>query len=204
MEAMAGVVLAGGRSRRMGTDKARLPFGGTTLLQHVVGRVAAACNPVYVVAADPEVYPEVEVPVLADRVPGRGPLEGLAVGLRHAPTGCAAVVACDLPFLRPELLRGLASRLAGADAVVPYVDRPQPLCAVYRREVFPLAAALAEEASSLRELLRRLRVRFLGPDTLRAWDPELASFRNLNTPEDYARALEELALERHRIRSSPL
>jgi molybdopterin-guanine dinucleotide biosynthesis protein A len=204
VERAAGVVLAGGRSRRIGTDKARLPFGDTTLLRHVVRRVAAACAPVCVVASSSDAYPKLGVPVVTDRVPGRGPLEGLAVGLRHVPTPCAAVVACDLPFVNPALLRGLVTRLGTADAAVPYTDRPQPLCAVYRREVFHLAATLAEEGASLQELLRRLRVRFLGPEALRAWDPDLASFWNVNTPEDYARAVEALAREGQRTRPSPL
>ncbi len=187
----------------MGTDKARLPFGDTTLLQHVVRRVEAVCAPVYVVASRPDSYPEVKIPVVADRFPGRGPLEGLAVGLEQVRTACAAVVACDLPFVEPALLRGLVASLGDGDAAVPYTDRPQPLCAVYRREVFRLASELAERGASLQELLRRLRVRFLDSGVLRGWDPDLASFRNLNTPEDYARALETLAREGHTIRSSP-
>ncbi|GBD28665.1 Molybdenum cofactor guanylyltransferase [bacterium HR31] len=103
------------------------------------------------------------------------------------------MVACDLPFVKPRLLCGLAEFARGADAAVPLTDRPHPLCAVYRRD----AAGVAEEVlraggRSVRELLGRLHVRYVTEDLLRAWDPELASFVNVNTPEEYGQALARL------------
>lgn len=187
---LSGVVLAGGQSRRMGTDKAALPFGEGTLLQRVVRSVAACCHPVLVVTSACSRHPALDVPVVVDRWPGLGPLAGIEAGLRACPTVFVAVVACDLPFVKPRLLCGLAEFARGVDAAVPLTDRPHPLCAVYRRD----AAGVAEEVlraggRSVRELLGRLRVRYVTEDLLRRWDPELASLVNVNTPEEYGRAL---------------
>ncbi len=193
---IAGVVLAGGESRRMGTDKASLPFGDRTLLQRVVQRLGACCDPVFVVTGDPHRYAVLGARAVVDRWPGLGPLAGLEAGLRAAPTAYAAVVACDLPFLRPDLLRGLAREAEGWDAAVPATDRPHPLCAVYHRRAAELAELLlGSGGGSLRDLLARLHVRYVPEDVLRGWDPDLASLFNVNTPEDYARALALLAAE---------
>lgn len=193
---LTGIVLAGGQSLRMGQDKCRLPFGGTTLLRHVISRVAQACDPVIVVARVASDYPDCGARVIGDHRPGAGPLAGLAAGLTAAETACAAVVACDAPFVAPALLRGLRGLAAGWDAVVPVVaGRGQPLCAVYDRGVASVAEALlARGARAVHRLLVQpgLRVRRVGEDILRAWDPELLSFVGINTPEDYDRATERL------------
>lgn len=193
---LTGIVLAGGRSRRLGQDKCRLPFGGTTLLSHVVGRVAQACTPVIVVARAASDYPDCGARVVGDRRPGAGPLAGLAVGLAATDTACAAVVACDAPFIAPALLRGLLGLAPDWDAVVPVIaGRAQPLCAVYRREVATVAEVmLARGERAAHRLLAQpgLRVRRVPEDALRAWDPDLVSFVGINTPDDYDRAREML------------
>ncbi len=187
---LAGVVLAGGRSRRMGTDKASLWLGGTTLLARVLQRVQLCCHPVLVVASPEAPRGDLGAPVVVDRWPGMGPLAGLEAGLRACPVPYAAVVACDLPFLQPALLRGLAQCAQGFQAAVPYLARPHPLCAVYHRD----AAGVAEEllrsgGGPLQRLLDRLRVHYVPEETLRVWDPGLVSLFNVNTPADYAEAL---------------
>ncbi|MDR5696281.1 MAG: molybdenum cofactor guanylyltransferase [Armatimonadota bacterium] len=191
MGSPTGVVLAGGKSRRMGCDKATLPLGDRSLLAHVVGRLRAVCAPVLVVASRPDAYPDCGVPVIADRWPVGGPLAGLHAGLAAARTDYAVVVACDLPFITPSVLRGLVERAGGFEAAVPRVDGvAQPLCAVYHRGVEPVAEALLRRGvRSVRALLRRLRVHYVGEDELRAWDPDLRSFLNVNTPANYERAL---------------
>ncbi len=187
---LAGLVLAGGRSQRMGRDKAALPFGDRTLLDRVVERVKTCCHPVFVVTSAADRYPALTVPVVVDRWPGSGPLAGLEAGLRACPTAYAAVVACDLPFLEPRLLLGLREQAEGADAAVPLTDRAHPLCAVYGREAARVAERLLRAGGgSLRDLLVHLRVRYVPEEVLRRWDPGLKSLVNVNTPEDYARAL---------------
>lgn len=201
---LAGVVLAGGKSRRMGADKATLPFGEATLLERVVHRVKACCHPVFVVLSRPGSYPHLGLSVLVDRWPGLGPLAGLDVGLRACPEEYAAVVACDLPFVKPRFLRGLARQAKGADAAVPVTDRPHPLCAVYRRRVADVAELLLRAGGgSLRDLLARVQVHYVPEEVLRRWDPHLESLVNVNTPEDYAQALARLQAEGGTQNSAP-
>lgn len=201
---LAGVVLAGGKSQRMGTDKAVLRFGEATLLERVVERVRACCDPVFVVASRPGCYSHLGLTALVDRWAGLGPLAGLDAGLRACPGGYAAVVACDLPFVRPKFLQGLARQAQGADAVVPVTDRPHPLCAVYHRRVADVAEVLLRAGGgSLRDLLARLQVRYVPEEALRRWDPDLDSLLNVNTPEDYAQALARLQAELEAENSTP-
>ena len=177
----------------MGRDKAALPFGGTTLVAWVVRRLGSVCAEVVVVARDAADCPECGARVVGDRWPGLGPLGGLVTGLETITTAYAAVIGCDLPFVEPVLLLGLAGLArAGWDAVVPSVGAgPQALCAVYGRDVdHPAETLLRTGGRSLRDLLAAptLRVCHVPEWTLRGWDPALRSFDNINTPEEYERA----------------
>ncbi len=180
----------------MGQDKGSLLLGDRTMLARVVGGVASACEPVVVVAREASDYPDCGAVVVADRWPGSGPLGGLITGLGAIKTPCAAVVACDLPFVEPALLAGLIARRAGWDAVVPDVSNlPQPHCAVYARAALEVAEAVFDGGGrSLLELLDApgLRVLYVKEGELRPWDPALRSFINVNTPEDLDLAREML------------
>ncbi|MGH2404166.1 MAG: molybdenum cofactor guanylyltransferase [bacterium] len=191
-DGLTGIVLAGGQSRRMGRDKARLPFGGTSLVAWVAGRIGPACAEVIVVGRDAEDCAGCGARVIGDRWPGWGPLGGLATGLDAITTPYAAVVGCDLPFVEPDLVAALSGLAPDWDAVVPQVGgRPQPLCAIYRRTVGREAeAVLRRGGRSLHDLLGAadLRVCYVPEGILRKWDPALRSFDNINTPEDYERA----------------
>jgi molybdopterin-guanine dinucleotide biosynthesis protein A len=210
----AGIVLAGGRSRRMGTDKAALPHGGTTLLGHVLDVLAAAVDgPLVVVgAADaartlpPGAATRAWSPrarVVHDPVPDDGPLRGLATGLAAAAAGgadTAFVAAVDLPHLHAPFVRAvLAHRVPPVEVAVPVLDgHRQPLLAAYATAL----AARAEELLAAGErragaLVAASRVRDLGPETLladpavAAGDPELRAGRGVNTPEEWDRATRE-------------
>jgi molybdenum cofactor guanylyltransferase len=199
MKQVAGIILAGGRSRRMGTDKAILLFGSETLLQRVARIVGQTASPVIVVAAQNQALPKLpsEVIVVRDENPDRGPLEALAAGLRHLqksfpPIDSAFVTACDTPLLRPAFIHGIIELLDPAhDAAVPVLsDFPQPLVGVYRIKIVPVVnELLAAGQLSLQNLLKRIDVRFVAADQLREVDPDLLSLRNLNTPDDYQAAL---------------
>jgi molybdopterin-guanine dinucleotide biosynthesis protein A len=192
----AGIILAGGSSRRMGEDKTQLLLGDRTLLAHVIGRVAMVCDPVVVVARSADEYPDCGVAVVADRWPGGGPLGGLITGLGAVAAPCAAVVAGDLPFVEPAVLAGLLALRAGWDAVVPDVaGLPQPHCAIYAKAAVSVAAAVFDAGGrSLRELLDApgVRVLYVQDARLREWDPDLRTFLNINTPEDLDLAREML------------
>jgi molybdopterin-guanine dinucleotide biosynthesis protein A len=204
--ALAGVVLCGGQSTRMGTPKAWLAAGGETLLARTVRAVAAAASPVVVVAAPGQEVPPLPegVTVIRDAVAGRGPLEGLAAGLDAVASFAPAafVSATDAPFLHPALIRRLAElRGPGDDIVVPRAGgRLHPLAAVWAEGArAEIAASLAAGQLRLTGVVARARARYadeallLAGEELARVDPGLRSLCNVNTPEEYAAVLAEMA-----------
>jgi molybdopterin-guanine dinucleotide biosynthesis protein A len=195
------LVLAGGRSTRMGRDKATLTFDGRTLLEHVLARLAPLVDEALVVARPDQPLPTLpaSVRLAHDEVLDQGPLGGLAAGLAAATSEALYVTSCDVPFLRPGVVRLLFERLGEADVAVAEAEgRLHPLAAVYRRSVLPQVRALLAEGRLrpvfLYERVPTVRV----PEAdLRAVDPELATLANLNTPEDLtaARAFSRVRLE---------
>lgn len=180
------VILAGGLSRRMGQDKATLPAGDGTLIEHLARRLGPVVDETII--AGGSVAPSFEsVRIVADHQPGLGPLAGMLAGLAAATEPHVWVVGCDLPDVEPAL-GGLLRALAGDyEAVVPRPDQePQGVCALYLRELAPRIAALLESGErSVKSLLDRSAVRYVPSEELRAVDPQLRSFRNLNSPTDY-------------------
>lgn len=143
-EAVTGLILAGGESRRFGADKARHPVGGRPMIEHVYAAVAAVAGEVLVSVRAPGAEPSVPARVVYDALPGAGPLAGLQAGLMVCRTPWLLVVACDLPFVTPEALaRLLGARGPGVAAVVARdgAGRRQPLCACYHASVRPLVDA---------------------------------------------------------------
>jgi molybdopterin-guanine dinucleotide biosynthesis protein A len=210
---LGAIVLCGGRSSRMGSPKAWLDFAGETLLARVVRIVRVVCAPVIVVAAPDQDVPPLppEVAIAHDPVEGRGPLQGISVGL-HAVLASAAsagadaafVTSTDAPFLEPALIARLAALRDGADITVPRTEGHfHPLTAIYACTCIPHIEALLA-ADRLRPFFLFERVRtaicdaaaLLADPDLAAADPTLRSFDNLNTPDDYARALSSLGASR--------
>ena len=186
----AAIVLCGGQSSRMGRDKPSLPFGDQTMLARVVGAVREVATEVVLVARQDQTLPE-GFEVMRDPVEGLGPLAAIAVGLSAIRAPRAIVVACDMPLLRPAVLRRLLHLSEGWNACVPIVDGfAVPTCAVYRLEVAAIASELvAARQLAPAQLLRRVTTRYVDAAELRDVDPDLESFRDCNTPERYAEAL---------------
>jgi molybdopterin-guanine dinucleotide biosynthesis protein A len=184
--------LAGGRSLRMGRPKAWLEFGGRPLLAHLVERMAAVFPEVIVVCAPGQELPDLDVRIVHDEDPGQGPVAGLVVGLRETTQPRAFVASCDAPFVDPRFACALLDRSDGYDVTVPeWEGRLHPLQAVYRASVQPLLARqLAEGRRRLLDLLPQVRTRIVSEDEIRGIDPEGRSLLNMNTPEEYQRALE--------------
>jgi molybdenum cofactor guanylyltransferase len=188
------IVLCGGRSTRMGTPKALLPFGPETMLQRVVRLLGDVVSPIVVVAAADQTLPTLprDVIVTRDEREGRGPLEGLRAGLKVLPAGIEAayVTSCDVPLLESGFIRQMLDFARGYDIAVVEIDSfPHPLSAVYRRTVLPYVEDLLA-ANRLRPvfLFESVRTRRVRPDQITA-DPELRTLRNLNTREEYEQAL---------------
>jgi molybdenum cofactor guanylyltransferase len=187
----AAVVLAGGRSSRMGTPKAMLPFDGEPLIVHVVAALRRLFGEVVVVAAPGQDLPAMPVTLVRDDVAYQGPVGGLCYGLRAATRDVCFATSCDSAFLSSSLISHLVSRIPGHDVVVPrWEGRFQPLHASYRRSVLPLLEDQLSR-SELRPvfLFDKVRTLTIEEDEIRRFDPEGSSFFNMNTPEDYEEAL---------------
>jgi molybdopterin-guanine dinucleotide biosynthesis protein A len=194
---LGAIVLAGGRSSRMGRAKAELPLEGTTLLARTCTELAAVAERVVAVARDAaQPLPPLPAGVARthDAVPGAGPLVAIAAGLAwladgaaFAATDAAFVVACDHPFLDAAAVRGLAAVLGDDELVLPEVDGElQPLCAVYRLTTrAAIAGLLRAGGTSPRALASLVRTRVVPAAELRAIDPTLRFLRNVNTPADW-------------------
>ncbi len=194
------IILCGGKSSRMGRDKATLPFGPELMLQRVVRLLSKEVDSsaIVVVSAMGQILPPLppEIRVACDENPGRGPLEGLAAGLTAIPHHVEAVYAtsCDVPLLANGFVRAMFNHLGNHEIAVPVEGQfHHPLAAVYRPRVL----------SVVRQLLNanRLRPRFLfdevntievHAESLREFDPTLSTLMNLNHPEDYEKALKQL------------
>ncbi len=191
---VVGVVLAGGGSRRMGRDKATLLLGGEPLLRRAVGRLRLALAEVIVVGAPALASLVPDTQITPDAWPGRGPLGALATALAATDAPWVALVACDMPFIQPALIREIAKRaLASHDADVVAlrgVRGIEPLHAAYSRACLPLALErLAGDDASLRGLLAVARVAEVSPDEARLFDPAGHSAFNANTPQEWQAAL---------------
>jgi molybdopterin-guanine dinucleotide biosynthesis protein A len=185
------IVLAGGRSSRMGMSKALLPFDGRPLISHVTAALRQGFAEVVVVAAPGQDLPRLDVRVVRDEVAYQGPVGGLCYGLEAASREICFVTACDSAFLNLALIAHLVSLAAAHDVVVPHWDeRLQPLHAVYRRTVLPLLRAqLARGELRPVSLFDKVRTRRVGDEEIRRFDPEGLTFFNMNTPADYQRAV---------------
>ena len=183
---MTGVLLAGGESRRLGTDKAALEVDGEPLAARVARVLAEACDEVLVASGDGTRLDRLDLgfPQVADATPGAGPLGGIVAGLERARHPLVAVVAVDMPNASAPLLRLLADAWSGEDAVVPVSARgPEPLHAVYARTAAPACRRRLEGLDrSVVGALGELRVRYVGEDEWRTADPEGRFALNLNTP----------------------
>ncbi len=184
---VAGVILAGGSSTRMGSNKALLPFRGATFIESIHRRMAALFREVIVVTNTPELYDFLPCPKVADIIPGMGALSGIHAALRHAAVGHVFVVACDMPSVGGELVRCMVAMRDGYDAVVPESGSGiEPLCAVYGKGALPaIEEALGAGRGKVASILPNIRVRTLSRDEVALVDPDFRSFRNINTPGDY-------------------
>ena len=192
---VGGVVLCGGKSTRMGTPKAALPFGSETMLQRVVRLLGAVVSPIVVVAAREQSIPPLPdaVIITRDEREAKGPLEGIRAGLSALPESidAAYITSCDVPLLVPGFVERMIDLMGDDDIAVMEIDGfPHPLSAIYRRNILPNVDSLLA-ADRLRPvfLFDAVRTRRVKPEEMLVVDPELKTLRNLNTPEDYRAAL---------------
>ncbi len=192
---VSGVVLAGGESRRLGRDKALERIGDKTLIERVVSCIAPVTAEVIVVVALPSKAAALPLPaevrVVSDRYPRCGSLGGIFTGLSASHEPWVFLVACDMPFLDPRLMRRLMAMRRGVDCVVPLLNgRPEPLHALYSKTCLePMERMLQIGLLKIAPLFEMVRVRYADERTIDRIDPHHRSFFNVNSPADVEEAL---------------
>ena len=193
---ITGVLLAGGKSRRMGVDKRFLELGDVTLLQRALSSMERVFSEILIAVAEPT--PEISGlghRVVTDLIPHCASLGGLYTGLFYARQSRVFVAACDMPFLDPRVMKFVMDFDAEADVIMAKLSHGlQPVHAVYSKRCLPYLEAMAKEGNlKVQEIVenRDLSVRLISEDEVRPVDPQFRSFMNINTTADleFARKL---------------
>jgi molybdopterin-guanine dinucleotide biosynthesis protein A len=194
---VTGVILAGGKSRRMGQDKAFLPFGKGVLIERVIEVMRQVTEDVLLITNTPELYRRFGLPMFPDVIPDAGSLGGIYTGLVSAKTPYSLCLACDMPFVKPEFLRFLCEMAAAADVVIPRnAEDFQTLCAVYSQACRgPIRQRIESGRLKITGFFDQVYVRVIEGEPLSRFDPHDVMFFNANTPEEYAKAQHMLEAE---------
>jgi molybdopterin-guanine dinucleotide biosynthesis protein A len=189
---VTGLILAGGKSRRLGIDKRFLDIGGRTCMQRVLDAYRGAFDEILIVADAVEPFQSLGVRVVVDLIPGRAALGGLYTGLHYAAGERVFAAAADMPWINPEAIRIVLDQACAGDIVIPDVEgKLQPLHAVYAKACLPFLRTLVEaDTLKVQDLCNcpELRVHRIPQSAFTAVDPELRSFFNINTQDDLAQA----------------
>jgi len=199
---MTSIVLAGGRSLRLGRSKALQAIQGKSLIQWVVDRLAMLSTEIIIVTARGEAIPcssAVRMKTVADIYPAKGTLVGIHSGLIASSSSRAIVVGCDMPFLSVSLLEYMTQTLADSDVALPRIgEMVEPLCAVYSKNcLVPIQMLLERNELRISRLLGMVKVRYIEEDEIDRFDPQHLSFRNINSEADLDRARRLAAKEKY-------
>ena len=193
-----GVILAGGRNSRFsGNNKALIPVAGKRILDRIYEVFTNLFDNILLVTNDPLQYMPWDFDIVTDIYPFRSALTGLHAGLFYITTPYAFFAACDIPFLKKEVVEILFDGLEpGIDIVIPETSKGvEPLCAIYSKRCFkPIEENLLIKSYKIQHIFQKVRVKKIFENILRTVDPDLTSFSNINTPEDLAKAEERLMI----------
>jgi molybdopterin-guanine dinucleotide biosynthesis protein A len=203
---VTGVILAGGSSRRMKSNKALLPFQGELFIERIYRQLASIFREIILVTNKPELYGFLPCSKVADLYPGMGSLAGIHAGLSNSKTRYIFVVACDMPLLNRSLIRRIVATVHDQDIVIPEGSGGlEPLHAVYGKGALPvMEEALSRGKVKIVKCCESLRTTILTRDVVAGIDPGFLSFRNINTPEDYFHFREETVIGRAEESVAPL
>ena len=189
-------IQAGGRSSRMGKDKALVQLGGKRLIEYVLDRTLGLSDDLFITTNHPTPLVDLQIRLIPDETPGQGALFGLRTALRASRHDQVLIVGCDMPFLKSELIEYILSQVGKADVIVPRLGKKyEPMLALYRSQTCLPAIdnAIHEDQHRMISFFPSVDVQALEQDMIEALDPELLSFFNVNTPEDLVRAQRLLA-----------
>jgi molybdopterin-guanine dinucleotide biosynthesis protein A len=186
------LILAGGENKRLHVLKGFLEIKGRRIIESNIELLKKIFDCVIISTNNPEYYFYLGVPMLGDIVKYRGPMTGILSALITIEAPGIFVTGCDMPFIKPELIRYIVGRWTDSqEAVIPIFDsKPQPLLGVYSKKLVPkMEDSIQKGMRGLREFLKKREVLYIGEDEVRTLDPEGRSFVNINTMEDYERAI---------------
>ncbi len=175
------LIMAGGKSARMGQNKSMLPLDGIPLIVHILDQLRSGFQEIFISANDPDTYARLGVGVIPDEVPGEGPLMGILSGLEASSHDCNFVIACDVPVLQYAFIRKMMHDVEGYDAVIPMTgkSRYEPLFAVYRKSMIaPMRDVFEGGARKISNVFEKCRINFIDMSG-ETW------YRNLNTIKEY-------------------
>jgi molybdenum cofactor guanylyltransferase len=185
------IVLAGGKSKRMGSNKVVATIGERSLIEHVISNLLSFHSEIIVVAAADSKLPSLKsypgVRIVEDIIPGKGTLGGIYTGLKLSKTSSNIVVACDMPFINKELFNYMLGFAAEAEVIVPRTEALtlEPLHAVYNRSCLePIENLFKQNRLAVLELYPMVRVKYIQASDITRFDPEHRSFFNINTESD--------------------
>jgi molybdopterin-guanine dinucleotide biosynthesis protein A len=185
-------ILAGGQARRFGgRDKAALVIQGLRVLDRQLEALRQVTDRIVIVGGSIERFADAGVPIIADRTPALGPLGGICTALEYATSHRTLILACDLPFVTAQFLAYLAETARECEVTMPRTAHGvHPLCAAWATTAAPMVSGLVDQGvRKVRDVVARLRVHIVEGDALNAFDPDGRLLHNINTPDDYARAL---------------
>jgi molybdenum cofactor guanylyltransferase len=187
----AAIILSGGKSSRMGTNKALLKINEKTNIERIRDRLKPHFDDIILVTNNSEDYRFLGLGMTEDQFPGMGPLAGVHAGLSFSNYETNVIVACDMPFVSGELAETLAAKLSGYDAVVPVINgKQQPLFAVFKKGIAPVVEKLIkEEQLRMKHLFDHLNVLYVTGKDLYGFSDLEHIFFNMNNPDEYKDAL---------------
>ena len=186
LKGVTGVVLAGGKSTRYGTNKAFVEIQGIRLVERTIRVMGSVFQRLLIVTNTPDEFAYLDLPMVEDLIKGFGPLGGIYTGLEAIDDEAGFFVACDMPFLRENFLRHMVSLRGDHDAVVPRVRwMVEPLHALYAKQCLPaIRESIHSREYQILKFFQKIKVRYVEEEEIRRVDPDLKSFFNINRPED--------------------
>lgn len=186
LKGITGIILAGGKSSRYGMNKALVEINGVRLIERVIRVMESIFEHLIIIANTPHDYAYLKLPMYEDLIKGLGPLGGILTGLEAISDDTGFVVACDMPFLNADLVRYMVDMRDDYYAVVPKITwKIEALHALYDKRCLPAIRELIDSREfQAIKFFDRIRVRYVEEDEIRAFDPHLRSFFNVNSPRE--------------------
>lgn len=188
---ITGIILAGGKSRRMaGVNKALLKVGQGRIIERVRDVVLQVLPTTIIITNTPDEFAFLGLPMFPDMFPNAGSLSGLYTGLCHCQSQFGFLVACDMPFLNPNLIQGMMQLVEDDDVVIPCINsRLEPLHAIYSRTCMPFVENLLHHGNlRIQDLFDQVRIKKVSEEFLKGFDPEFRFIMNVNSPADLQKA----------------